>query len=355
MQIQFHPASGRGAVRTFLVGESRQRAAIALTGALLLLAGSLWATVPLVITRLQRVGEARQLARELEGQRREWERTVALARSLRERALEQGDLLNRIAFLYALPPEQWPRILNPERALASESEPERVAGSLELYLRGLERGRALLASREQEGRDLAERVPATVPIPRSLFEPSAFFGPRTSPWTGEDEFFLGVDLAAPEGSPVSAAGGGVVAFAGTVRRTAAGRFFRLGNVVVVSHGSSGATVYGHLAQIAVRRGDRVARGTRLGTVGATGWAISPMLHWEFWRPEGVSLIPTNPLFATLDYRLGPRLSVEQMAATSAPGPLDPVPGVQIAADQALDRQPASPRSAPRRPSRRRRI
>jgi murein DD-endopeptidase MepM/ murein hydrolase activator NlpD len=354
MQIQLHPASGRGAVRTFFLNESRQRAAIALTGALLLLVGSLWVTVPLVITRLQRAGEALQLARELEGQRREWERAVAFARSLRQRALEQGDLLNRIAFLYALSPEQWPRILNPERALLSESDPERAAGSLELYLRGLERGRGLLASREQEGGDLAARVPAAVPVPRSLFEPSAFFGPRTSPWTGEDEFFLGVDLAAPDGSPVSAAGGGVVAFAGTVRRAAAGRFFRLGNVVVVSHGSAGVTVYGHLAQIAVHRGDQVARGTRLGTVGATGWAISPMLHWEYWRPEGVSLVPTNPLFATLDYRLGPRLSVEQMSATSAPGPLDPIPGVQIAADQALERRPASPRNV-RHPSHRRKI
>jgi len=354
MQIQLHPASGRGAVRTFFLDEGRQRAAIALAAALVLLAGSLWVTVPLVIARLQRAGEALQFARELEGQRSERERAVALARSLRERALEQGDLLNRIAFLYALPPEQWPRILNPERALPSESELDRTAGSLELYLRGLERGRGLLASREQEGGDLAARVPAIVPVPRSLFEPSAFFGPRTSPWTGEDEFFVGVDLAAPEGSPVSAAGGGVVAFAGTVRRAAAGWFSRLGNVVVVSHASSGVTIYGHLAQIAVHRGDRVARGTRLGTVGATGWAISPMLHWEYWRAEGAALVPTNPLFATLDSRLGPRLSVEEMSATSAPGPLDPIPGVQIAADQALDRQPASPRAV-RHPRHRRKI
>src|SRR5260370_21491601 len=179
MQIQLHPASGRGAVRTFLLNEGRQRAAIVLAAALLLLAGSLWVTVPLVIARLQRAGEALQFARELEGQRQEWERAVALARSLRERALEQGDLLNRIAFLYGLAPEQWPRILNPARALPSESELGRSAGSLELYLRGLERGRGLLASREQERGDLAARVPAIVPVPRSLFEPSAVFAPRT--------------------------------------------------------------------------------------------------------------------------------------------------------------------------------
>jgi hypothetical protein len=79
-----------------------------------------------------------------------------------------------------------------------------------------------------------------------------------------------------------------------------------------------------------------------------------MLHWEYWRAEGTALVPTNPLFATLDSRLGPRLSVEEMSATSAPGPLDPIPGVQIAANQALDRQAASPRAV-RHPRHRRKI
>ena len=353
MQIQFHPASGRGAVRTFSLGERSQRAAIALAGILLLFASSLWITVPFVIARQRREGEARQLARQLEARRREWESAVGLGRSLWQRALEEGDLLNRIAFLYVVSSDQWPRILNPERSLPAKSEPERVAASLDLYLRALERGRALLASREQQEAELPARVPSIVPVARSMFEPSAFFGPRTSPWTGEEEFFLGADLAAAEGSPVVASGGGVVAFAGEVRRSA-GRFGRLGKVVVLSHGKSGATVYGHLARVEVRRGDRVARGDHLGTVGATGWAISPMLHWEYWRPEGNDLRPTDPLFATLDHRLGRLLSVEQMEATSAPGPLDPIPGIQIAADQALERRPPPSRGA-RRPSHRRRI
>jgi murein DD-endopeptidase MepM/ murein hydrolase activator NlpD len=106
----------------------------------------------------------------------------------------------------------------------------------------------------------------------------------------------------------------------------------LGNLIVLSHGASGATVFGYLSEIDVRRGQRVARGQRLGAVGATGWAISPRLHYEYWRPAEGGLRPTDPLFAVLDHRLGRKpLSLDQMLATSAPGPLDPLPGKGAAA------------------------
>ena len=351
VQIQFHPASGRGIVRTFSMGDAGQRALIAGAAILLTLSASLWVTVPRVVAWRLRAGQGEQLARELEARKIEWRRQADLALSLRQRALEGGDLLNRIAFLYALPAAQWPRILNPERGMLAAEEPDRIAPALELYLRGLERACAIVTVRERGDPELAPGTPAIVPIRNATFEPSAFFGPRTSPWTGVEEFFQGVDFAAPAGSAVVATGAGTVAFAGTVRRAAAGRFWRLGNVVVLSHGSDGATVYGHLERIEVRRGQHVRRGDRLGSVGATGWAISPQLHYEYWRLEGKSLRPTDPLFATLDRRLGRRrLSIEQMEATSAPGPLDPLPGIQIAAGQAggTSKPPVSRRRAGKR-------
>ena len=130
MQIQFHPASGRGTVRTFSLGAGGQRAAIVLAGILVLLTASPWITVPLVIARQQREGAAKELTRDLETQKRGWEREVTLARSLREKALEEGDLLNRIAFLYALSTELWPRILNPARAVLSPADPNQTAAWL---------------------------------------------------------------------------------------------------------------------------------------------------------------------------------------------------------------------------------
>lgn len=356
MQIQFHPASGRATVRTFSVEERGQRVLIGLAAVLLLLVLSLPMTVPAMMAQRARQGQALTLTQEVRTRRADWGGAMEAVRSLRQRTLESGDLLNRIAFLYSLPAAQWPRILNPERAVLDERQPGRFVASIEQYLRGLERARELVASREAEEPGLSAQAPAVSPIAGVDFEPSSYFGPRKSPWTGEEEFFLGVDLAAPRGSAVVATGAGTVAFAGTVRPAVAGWFWRLGNMVVVSHPACGATVFGHLASIDVRRGQRVARGDRLGTIGSTGWAMSPQLHYEFWRAQGTRLLPTDPLFATLDRPLnrGP-LSLEQMENTSAPGPLDPVPGIQVPAERVAGPVVRQPAKQPRGSRRRHRI
>lgn len=84
---------------------------------------------------------------------------------------------------------------------------------------------------------------------------------------------LGVDYAAPTGTPVRAVGDGVVEFAG-----AQGGF---GNVVYLRHGSNHTTVYAHLSKVQVRQGQSVSQGQTIGAVGATGWATGPHLHFEF--------------------------------------------------------------------------
>jgi murein DD-endopeptidase MepM/ murein hydrolase activator NlpD len=84
---------------------------------------------------------------------------------------------------------------------------------------------------------------------------------------------LGVDYAAPTGTPVRTVADGVVEFAGVQ-----GGF---GNVVMVKHGGSNLTVYAHLSRINVRRGQSVNQGQNVGAVGQTGWATGPHLHFEF--------------------------------------------------------------------------
>jgi murein DD-endopeptidase MepM/ murein hydrolase activator NlpD len=349
MEIQFHPASGGAKVRTFRLGPTGERWLAFLAGAAALLAASMLLTVPVVITRAgRREDRSQALGGSAEaGARRE--RVLRLAREIRERALDRADYLNRVALVYGVPAARWPRALSSNAGTASATEAGRIAAGVEVFLPALERGRAILEERERLDPDLPARAPSVLPCAVALCEPSSFFGPRTSPWTGGEEFFPGVDIAAPEGSAVLAPGGATVVFAGRAQRSSTGRFWRLGNMIVLSHGASGATVLGHLSRIDVRRGQRVGRGQRIGAVGGTGWAISPQLHYEYWRPDGGTLRPTDPLFAALDRRLGRKpVPLEQMEATSAPGPLDPLPGLGAPVSGSPRAPAAGSRPAPAR-------
>jgi murein DD-endopeptidase MepM/ murein hydrolase activator NlpD len=81
----------------------------------------------------------------------------------------------------------------------------------------------------------------------------------------------GNDYAAPRGTPVLAANEGRVALVGD--------FFFPGRLVVLDHGLGVYTLYFHLAEVTIGPGQRVGRGQPLGTVGATGRATGPHLHF----------------------------------------------------------------------------
>lgn len=96
----------------------------------------------------------------------------------------------------------------------------------------------------------------------------------------------GLDLASPTGSPVASSGAGVV-------RIATSRIVT-GNTVVIEHLPGVYSLYYHLNDLAVREGDVVGAGGRIGTVGSTGLATGPHLHWEF-RIGGVPVDPERVL------------------------------------------------------------
>lgn len=83
----------------------------------------------------------------------------------------------------------------------------------------------------------------------------------------------GVDYAAPRGTPVYAAGSGKVTASGYSRAN--------GNYVFVQHGQKFITKYLHLDKRRVRKGQIVKQKQTIGTVGATGYATGPHLHYEF--------------------------------------------------------------------------
>jgi murein DD-endopeptidase MepM/ murein hydrolase activator NlpD len=94
---------------------------------------------------------------------------------------------------------------------------------------------------------------------------------------------FGVDVAAAIGTPVGAAGDGVVSLAEA-------DMVLTGKTIVIDHGLGLSTIYSHLDAIAVSAGDPVRKGQMIGRVGATGRATGPHLHW------GASLfqIPLDP-------------------------------------------------------------
>jgi murein DD-endopeptidase MepM/ murein hydrolase activator NlpD len=86
----------------------------------------------------------------------------------------------------------------------------------------------------------------------------------------------GVNIAAPLGTPVKAADRGTVVYAGNELRG-------FGNLMLLKHEDGFVTAYAHLDKIDVAKGDTVARGQRIGTVGHTGSVSEPQLHFELRR------------------------------------------------------------------------
>jgi len=102
-------------------------------------------------------------------------------------------------------------------------------------------------------------------------------------WCQTGHFHSGVDLAAPAGTPVHAAGMGVA----RVARSPDG----YGLYVVIDHGGGVATLYGHLEWTPLSNDEAVRTGDELGLVGSTGLSTGPHLHFEV-RRNGRPVDPT---------------------------------------------------------------
>lgn len=118
--------------------------------------------------------------------------------------------------------------------------------------------------------------------PLAFTRVSSGYGMRFHPVSGKLKSHLGVDYAAPSGTPVRTIGDGVVSFAGVQRG--------YGNVIEVTHRDRKSTLYAHLSRIDVRKGQSVDQGEQIGAVGSTGVSTGPHLHFEF-RDQGVHQDP----------------------------------------------------------------
>jgi murein DD-endopeptidase MepM/ murein hydrolase activator NlpD len=98
------------------------------------------------------------------------------------------------------------------------------------------------------------------------------FGRRIDPFSGQWAMHEGIDFLADPGTPVVAAAGGVVTFAGFHPQ--------YGYMIDIDHGNDLSTRYAHLSKLFVKEGDMVTRARRIALSGNTGRSTGPHLHFE---------------------------------------------------------------------------
>jgi len=173
-------------------------------------------------------------------------------------------------------------------ALSDEVNPQAVRVSIDTFYSLREQAMSGRVTRALEGgltpnfagdwTQLAD-APSMWPIEGRV---ASSFGEREDPFNGEGAFHSGIDIDAPYGTPVRAAGDGEV--------LSASLGSGYGREIVLDHGHDLRTIYGHLSAIAVLPGQHVTRGQVIGFVGQSGRATGPHLHYEV----RVHNVPVNP-------------------------------------------------------------
>lgn len=143
-----------------------------------------------------------------------------------------------------------------------------------------------------QGKEVNELPPMSNPLNDFSFaQVGASVGDRVNPFYKVKIAHNGLDMIAAAGEAVYAVADGVVS---DVTKSRKG----LGNVVTINHGNGYSTRYAHLADIEVRKGRNVKRGTRIGYVGMSGNSFAPHLHYEVLK-DTLVLDPVHHFFASV--------------------------------------------------------
>jgi murein DD-endopeptidase MepM/ murein hydrolase activator NlpD len=198
-------------------------------------------------------------------------------------------------------------------------------------LRGIGAGLAAFADTSLALPDLT--VLSTQPVERTE---SSGFGWRDDPIRHTRSFHAGTDFRSHPGTPVMAAGDGVVTFCG--------RMGGYGNVIDVDHGGGVMTRYAHLRRILTRKAATVSAGDVIGQVGSTGRTTGPHLHFEV-RIDGA---PVSPIEAMAVAQMQREIPVAGRLAALA---LSPELQANTESDVDPPKQHARPAQRPERPGR----
>jgi murein DD-endopeptidase MepM/ murein hydrolase activator NlpD len=179
-----------------------------------------------------------------------------LPASVKARALGMTDAVAEPASAYAV-------------ALDTLADPQAVFAPLRGLLSGLESSLDAVRENVRRRNALADATPSIWPAYGWL---SSAIGRRTHPTTGSNDWHSGLDIAGNRGQPVYATADGTV--------THADLQGPYGKLIVIDHGFGLESRYGHLSSFGVQKGDHVKRGAMIGSLGSTGRATGPHLHYE---------------------------------------------------------------------------
>ena len=144
----------------------------------------------------------------------------------------------------------------------------------------------------QRKEDMLKSVPAILPIFNDdLTRTASGFGLRIHPIYKITKYHYGMDFTAPSGTDVFATGDGTVAAIQTSQRG-------LGKHIIIDHGFGYSSIYAHLSNFNVRKGQKVHRGDVIGYVGNTGTSVANHLHYEV-KLNGRNVDPVNYYFEDL--------------------------------------------------------
>lgn len=181
-------------------------------------------------------------------------------------------------------------VTNSEEFLTdAQTRVKKLKYKLELQRSSLDTIYSLAKQREEK----LSAIPSIKPVQedklkRKLRHMSGY-GIRIHPVHKVNKFHKGIDFTAPKGTAIQATGNGVV-------KRVQKKKFGYGNNIIIDHGFGYTTLYAHMAELHVKRGDKVTKGQKIGTIGNTGTSTAPHLHYEV----RINDRPVNPIDYCMD-------------------------------------------------------
>lgn len=179
---------------------------------------------------------------------------------------------------------------NTELMLQSAQLIKTLENQVNIHQKGFERIKKLAHSRSEK----LSHIPAIQPIHNhNLIRTASGFGMRMHPVYNVPKMHSGIDFTAKKGTEILATGDGVIE---NIKKSYTG----YGKHVIINHGFGYKTLYAHMSEFSVRKGQKIKRGDIIGKVGNTGTSTGPHLHYEVIRANK-KIDPANFFFNDLNY------------------------------------------------------